>query len=186
MSRRDYLARLLIGVRLTTAAPSKRKASSRRDVVTESNVLSRRQGLPTDFLRSRPLVRPGGSFENSMSHHPDCFPIPLISSCLNDSVANLSIASFIPLESTFPPQVLDLTFLTLTPIKRLSAYDTLKRSSLPISLVSEHSDRTKPSLYRTVPRNEKNSAPLQIGTFHPTRKPCSGPFQTLTSATNHP
>src|SRR5688572_7332802 len=58
MSRRDRLARLLIGARFATAAPPKRKASFPRDVATGFIALARRQGLRNVFPHSRILPRP--------------------------------------------------------------------------------------------------------------------------------
>src|SRR5688572_11440836 len=57
MSRRDHLARLLIGALSTTVAPPKRKASSPRGVATEFTALARKQGIRIDFPYSCPFVR---------------------------------------------------------------------------------------------------------------------------------
>src|SRR5688572_28080886 len=56
MSRRDHLARLLIGALSTTAAPPKRKAPSPRDIATEFTALPRRPGLRSAFLHCCPFA----------------------------------------------------------------------------------------------------------------------------------
>ena len=56
MSRRDHLARLLIGALSTTVAPPKRKAASPRDVATEFTALARRQALRIAFSHMNPFV----------------------------------------------------------------------------------------------------------------------------------
>src|SRR5688500_11711161 len=55
MSRRDYLARLLIGAP-STVAPPKRKASFPRDVATEFTALPGRQGHRIVFPHSCPFA----------------------------------------------------------------------------------------------------------------------------------